>query len=423
METATKRTRRTLRTRTVPKSQSNRGSKQICLPISFEVYTQIWDDAKAVRAFIAACVEESPELFPGPMKRYQLTGRLPESSKLPGIQLRQLRLGKTTYSLRPSFVLPYMTGYVNDVAYPLRLLMCGVPPWLIAEGFGHDANYWDRQVERLGRNSLVGTTVCDPERLPQHVVTDEHQVSWAGQKAFLPMTVGDGCVLNMDLVLLATDACLKDAYGVFAQEAREVDPSYSPETVNTDGWQATQNAWQAMFPLATLIRCILHGFLKIRERCNKAFEHHQRVWDVYRAPTVEEFRRRMVAFRQWVDATDSLSLPIRTAMLKFCERTEEYARAYAHPGCRRTSNMVDRLMNRIYRKLYAQRGLHGHYQASVWRLRGWALLHNFCPFAPRAGRPREYSSPAHRLNQKRYSENWFENLMISASLQGRRPRT
>jgi hypothetical protein len=42
------------------------------------------------------------------------------------------------------------------------------------------------------------------------------------------------------------------------------------------------------------VLCFLHGFLKIRDRCRKARELHRRIWDVYRAATVEEFRRLAV---------------------------------------------------------------------------------------------------------------------------------
>ena len=104
---------------------------------------------------------------------------------------------------------------------------------------------------------------------------------------------------------------------------------------------------------------------------------------------------------------------------KLWKRTDEYAVAYAHPGCRRTSNAVDRPMNRLYRLLYAGRGLHGHQASSERRLRGWALLLNFRPFAKRSGQERKHQSPAHRLNGKRYSEGWLQNLQTSASLLGR----
>lgn len=420
---AAQRTRRCCRTRIVQKSQRIQGAKQICVAMSRQVYDRIWSDPQAVRAWIDARFEECPELFPQPMKGYRLTGHLPPSAKLPGIRLRQLRLKNgEVYTLRPSFVLPYMTGFTNEIEYPLRLLARGVPPWLIAEYFGHSANYWDRQLERLGRNSLVGTTVRDPARLPQHLAADEHHSYWSGEKAYVAMTVGEGCILGISLTNSAGDAPLTEAYNTFAQEAREVDPHYTPETVNTDGWPSTQNAWRAMFPLVTLIRCFLHGFLKIRDRCGKAHAWHERVWDVYRAATEEDFRSRMASFREWVEA-QSLPAAVHKAMAKLWGRSEEYVKAYAHPGCRRTSNMVDRLTNGLYRNLYAHRGMHGHHTSSERRLRGWALLHNFCPFAPRAGQTREYTSPAHRLNQKQYSPCWLQNLMLSASMCGQKPQT
>src|SRR5436305_1311208 len=81
--------------------------------------------------------------------------------------------------------------------------------------------------------------------------------------------------------------------GTSAAEARVVDPEYAPETVNTDGWAATQNAFRAWFPAITVVLCFLHGFLKLRDRCRKARDLHRRVWDVYRAATAEEFRRLM----------------------------------------------------------------------------------------------------------------------------------
>jgi hypothetical protein len=75
-------------------------------------------------------------------------------------------------------------------------------------------------------------------------------------------------------------------------------------------------------------------------------------------------------------------------------------------------------MNRLCRLMYAGRGLHGHQRSSELRLRGWALLENFRPYAPRGRCRRAFDSPAHRLNGKRYHEHWFHNLMASTSLMG-----
>lgn len=424
MEAVAKRTRRLSRIRNPSRSQSIRGSRQICLAMTREQYHAIWHNAEAMHAFIDALLKESPELFPEAMEGYCLKGMLPASVKLPEIRLRQLRLANgQAYYLRPSFVLPYMTGMVDEkIAMGLELMRHGVSTSLIAKFCGRTANSWDRLLARLGRNSLAGTTVRDPKRLPQHLTADEHQAEWNGKKGILAMTAGDGCILGLELASGANDADLTSAYETFAEETKGVDRDYAPATVNTDGWTSTQNAWKAIFPRTESIRCFLHGFLKIRERCNKAHLWHERVWRVYRAETAQAFRARMAAFRSWVERDETIPSPVRDAMKKLWQRTEEYVKSYDHPGCRRTSNMVDRLMNGLYRKLYAQRGLHGHQASSNDRLRGWALLYNFCPFAVRAGQVRTYTSPAHRLNGKQYSPNWLQNLLISASLAGHRKR-
>jgi hypothetical protein len=358
-------------------------------------------------------------LFPdGFGQGYHLHGFGRESCKFPGLKLRKIVLADgASYWLRPSFITSYMTGTVDELAYPLLLATHGVPPWLLTIGFGHSDMYWYRIIERLGRNSLVGTTVRDPARLPEHLAADEHHADWAGQKGYVATTVGEGCILGVALTSSADDAHLREAYGVFAAEAREVAPGYAPETVNTDGWASTRNAFQALFPLITVVLCFLHGFLKIRDRCRKAHELHRRVWDVYRAATAEEFRRLMNELQQWC-ATQTWNTSVREMLTKLWNKTESYVVASAHPGCHRTSNAVDRPMNRLCRLMYAGRGLHGHQGSSESRLRGWSLLLNFRPHAPRGRCPRAFESPAHRLNGKRYHEHWLHNLMVSTSLMG-----
>jgi hypothetical protein len=185
-----------------------------------------------------------------------------------------------------------------------------------------------------------------------------------------------GCLPGLALTEADDDDHLRDAYGTFREEARDVDPTYTPATVNTDGWKATQKAWRTLFSGIAVILCFLHGFLKVREALEKLWNHRQ-----------------------------------------------EYAASYQHPGCHRTSNLVDRLTNRLYRVLYAGRGLHGHQASSERRLRGWALLLNFRPYAPRSGPPREYQSPAHALNGKQYHDHWLHNLQVSASMDGYRHST
>jgi hypothetical protein len=414
------RTRSCLRQPPTPSEQTPRGSKQICLPMTREDYDAMWDDARKVRSFLDRLIGQSPELFPEAITDgYQLAGRLPASAKMPGIRLRQLRIGAQAYTLRPSFVFAYMTGTVAELEHPLLLLALGVPCWVVTKIFGHNDMFWQRHLERLGRASLVGTTVRDPDRLPEHVAADEHHVDWCGDKGYVAFTAAGGCVLGIGLTEAADEEHLTQAYGTFAKEARQVNPDYAPQTVNTDGWWATGNAWQALFARVVVILCFLHGFLKIRDRCRKERELHRRIWEVYQAPTAEAFRTQMAAFRTWF-ASGSWSAVVTEMVEKLFKRSDHYVRSYDHPECYRTSNQVDRLMNRLTRLAYAGRGLHGHQPTSELRLRGWALLHNFREFAPRSNQKRPFQSPAHRLNQKAYHEHWLHNLQVSASLGGTR---
>src|SRR5207248_2459051 len=82
-------------------------------------------------------------------------------------------------------------------------------------------------------------------------------------------------------------------YGVFLGEARDVSPGYAPGTVNTDGWQGTRAAWAALVPAVVLLRCFLHGWLKVRDRAKNLgqafYDLSARVWDAYHAPDKRNF--------------------------------------------------------------------------------------------------------------------------------------
>src|SRR5438046_2206720 len=101
-----------------------RGARQICLPMDRAQYDALWGDAAALRQYIQEQVRCHPELFPpGIEQGFHLTGHLPASRKLRGIRLRQLRLkSNEAFTVRPSFVLPYLTGTIEEVDKGLLLL-------------------------------------------------------------------------------------------------------------------------------------------------------------------------------------------------------------------------------------------------------------------------------------------------------------
>jgi hypothetical protein len=284
--------------------------------------------------------------------------------------------------------------------------------------------YWHRLERSLGRFSLVGTTVQAAEALPRHLVADEKHTTSGGEKVYLAATTGGGCCLGLAPAKTAGHDDLTAAYGVFRDEARHLDPEYRPETVNTDGWPATQAAWRTLFRGVTLILCFLHAFLKIRDRAvhlKETFaELSRRVWEAYHAPDARSFSQRLRRLREWSE--DNVDKPVvREKVLSLCGKWGSFVRAYDHPGCHRTSNPVDRLLRRLDYHLYCGQHLHGSATATEQGLRGWALIHNFAPSCPWTVRETpELRSPAERLNGRRYHPEWLQNLLASASLAGYR---
>jgi hypothetical protein len=197
----------------------------------------------------------------------------------------------------------------------------------------------------------------------------------------------------------------------------------APETVNTDGWPATQQAWKALFHRITIILCFLHSFIKIRDRSKKAFgalgqEVQKRVWEVYRASSKRSFAQRLRRLREWaLEVLPESEMKQKT--LDLCDKRNALSPSYDHPGAHRTSNMVDRLMRFLDRAFFNAQYFHGSPEAAENRVRALALLWNFCPSS--AQTVKKYggqSCPAVRPNGKSYADNWLENLLVSGSMNG-----
>ena len=407
-------------------------SRRIILPVELRTYNELSQDAKSFRAWLDTMIATYPELFPADIKvGYTLHDILPPSVKMPNVRLRRIRLKavdqngcRPVFTIASSDVLPYMTGYTDEVEKPLFLRRFSVPFWGLSYVFGRNDSYWYRLSTHLGRYEIVGTTVKAPDKLPEHLLADEKHARFNGRKAYIATTVGADCVLGASVALNADEAALTEAYGQFKQEAQNVDPDYAPQSVNTDGWTATQNAWRTLFVTITIIECFLHAFLKIRDRCKKRWqtvwpEIQQQVWDIYRAADPQEFRQLSTAFLTW--ARQSVSGPALQAIEKLGAKIDLFVLAFDFPQAYRTSNMIDRHMEPMDRWLSDARFFHGHWHSAQLQVRTWALFHNFWPYCPRAQISQHYISPAHKLNGQVYHRNWLHNLLISTSLAGGRP--
>lgn len=399
--------------------------KRLTLPIEMERYQTLVPDPAAFRRWLDEMVQHYPALFPAAISQGYTLHDARTSVKLPEVRLRRIKLAQPdlqgraqVFTIAPSGVLPYLTGWTDEVEKALFLRRFSVPYWALAQVFGRDEQYWFRQTSALGRLELVATTVQTPEKLPAHLLADEKHVTWNGEKAYLATTVGQDCVLGVSLALAADEPALTAAYAGFQQEARHLDPAYAPETVNNDGWQATQNAWRTLFPWVVILECFLHAFLKIRQRGQQRFKAvyatiQQQVWDIYQAPDPATFQQRVTAFQTWAQHT--LTGAALAAVEKLCAKADRFLLAFEHPEGHRTSNMLDRQMWLMARWLDNARAFHGHWAAAERQSRAWALLHNFTPYCPRAKVREHFQSPAHKLNGYVYHDNWLHNLLISSS--------
>src|SRR5262245_33549385 len=321
-----------------------RGFSTLCLPISKDRYQQIISSPARFRQWLDEVFRSAPELFPAAFASgYTLKDERVSAKR--GLRLRRIRCKATgaAFSVRPCFVLPYMTAWTDDADGPLFLRSFGVPFWALARVFGRDATFWYRLEVGLGRNRVVGTTVRRGP-LPEHLLADEHHQSRDGTKSYIATTVGAGCCLGAALAPTAGAEDLEAAYGVFKGEAQDVRGDYRPRTVNTDGWAASRQAWLALFPLVVILRCVLHGWLNIRARAKHLKEVFgavsEKVWHAYHAPERRSFAQRLRRLGEWARRHVKAAWVLEQVR-KLCGRGGSTARASAHPAGPRPATMTD----------------------------------------------------------------------------------
>ena len=394
-------------------------NRTIVLPILESAYSIFMSDPARAHEIIGQYYRRFPELFPDQMSMgYCLNGKT-RLSKKTGIQMRKIRISGISYRIRPSYLLPYLRGRTQKASNGLFLLRFGVPFWALAVVFGRNAMWWYRLYACLGRYSLVQTSVCRG-KLPKDILADEHHVRLKGEKAYVATTVGKGCFIGMEVSSGADEQSLTNAYGVFKQEALALSTDYEPNSVNTDGWKSTQNAWKTLFPSVVVIECFLHAFIKVRDRATKNLQHYfnlaaDKIWDCYRAGSIRSLAQKIRRLREWtINQVPESAMKVN--ILKLCQKKDKWIAHFTSPQALRTSNMLDRVMRAMDRHAYNSQMFHSTIRATTLNFRAFALIYNFSLSAPKTCRENEnLKSPMARLNGFVYHTNWLENLMIATS--------
>lgn len=397
--------------------------KHICLPFDTEaLYRSCVDDTSLFRHHLAQQLILHPELFPQAFTQGFTFHDSYYSRKLK-LTLRRIKLKASgeVFTVRPSFVLPYLSARTDDVEKALYLRQWGVPFEALAYVFGRDPMFWYRAWLSLGRCNMVGATVKSTSAMPVDLIADE-KITWVrGREVAVATTVSKGCFLGTAVVDKDDTEGLVAGYGQFADEARSVFADWQPRSVCTDGWKATREAWRVLFPRIRLVLCYLHSALKIAARCRGELRQEAltRVWQAYQAQTKRSFSQRLRRLQRW--ANEEMSGAVQEMVLKLCKRRKEFAVAYDCPGAARTSNGVDRLLNRLDRLLYTSCYGHANSRSTGLAVRAIAMQWNFHPYGTRLRR-RDGArvSPFADLNGFVYDENWLHNLLIASSMGGLR---
>ena len=193
-------------------------NRTICLQVCQAQYYIIIQHAIQFRMILGMLIKEHPELFPPEIAFGYKMKEIRVSKKLK-LKIRRIVIAGVSYTIRPSFAMPYMTGFVKDVEKPLFLRKFAVPFWALSHCFGKNPMYWYRLEATIGRYSLVGTTIKSAEKLPQHLSADEKHTRLLGKKTYIATTTGSNCILGASVSETASGKDLQKAYGVFKKEA------------------------------------------------------------------------------------------------------------------------------------------------------------------------------------------------------------
>lgn len=120
-----------------PALQNNR---TICLPFSQEDYIPNVDDPLDFRKCVDDRIELFPELFPPEIAKGYLMKDIYQSKKQ-SVPIRRIEIAGIPYTIRPSFLMPYMTGIVNEIEKALFMRKFNVPFWALSHVFGKDPMY------------------------------------------------------------------------------------------------------------------------------------------------------------------------------------------------------------------------------------------------------------------------------------------
>jgi hypothetical protein len=150
------------------RERTTAGDKTICLPLPDGINYDTWiEDAASYRQYLNEQIAQHPELFPPEITQgYWLIGFVVSQKQQLKTRRILLKVNRQAYQIRPDTVMPYMVGTTEEAEKGLYLRRYGVPYEGIAHVLGRNRMYWYNATQALGRVSIVGSTVKDPDAFP-----------------------------------------------------------------------------------------------------------------------------------------------------------------------------------------------------------------------------------------------------------------
>jgi hypothetical protein len=114
------------------------------------------------KIFLDKEIQKYPEIFPSKITEgYVFCGKTRPSKKLDSIRFRKIKLTATgeIYTIHPSFIMPNLIGYTDEVEKALLLRKNKVSYSTLVYIFGRNEMYWYRADKAFGKCNVVGTTV------------------------------------------------------------------------------------------------------------------------------------------------------------------------------------------------------------------------------------------------------------------------
>ena len=141
---------------------ASKGRKIIRICCSKPEYNEALSSPSNFKEMLDQEIARFPELFPNDIANgYILSGKTRPSKKLGGIKFQKIKIesNNDVYSVYPSFVMPNLIAYTDEIEKALMLRKHDVPYSTLAYIFGRNEMFWYRAEKTFSNCSIVGTTV------------------------------------------------------------------------------------------------------------------------------------------------------------------------------------------------------------------------------------------------------------------------